>query len=73
MKTCKPLKLMQWLVRLVTPPGGILLDPFAGTGTTGQAAREEGFSYVLIEREPDYIKLIGARLGKMEPSLFDED
>jgi len=68
--TVKPLALMRWLVRLVTPPEGTLLDPFAGTGTTGQAAREEGFGYVLIEREPDYIKLINKRLYR-EPSLFD--
>lgn len=69
--TCKPLELMRWLVRLVTPPEGICLDPFAGTGTTGQACRLEGFSYVLIEREEDYIKLISARMYQ-EPTLFDD-
>lgn len=69
--TVKPLALMRWLVRLITPPEGIVLDPFAGTGTTGQAARDEDFGYVLIEREPDYIKLINKRLYR-EPSLFDE-
>lgn len=69
--TCKPLELMRWLVRLVTPPGGLCLDPFAGTGTTGQACRLEGFSYVLIEREEDYIKLINARMYQ-EPTLFDD-
>ena len=71
--TTKPLTLMRWLVRLVTPPGGIILDPFAGTGTTGEAARLEGFGYVLIEREPDYIKLINARMERFQPSLFDEE
>jgi site-specific DNA-methyltransferase (adenine-specific) len=68
--TVKPLALMRWLVRLITPSEGIVLDPFAGTGTTGQAARDEGFRYVLIEREPDYIKLINKRLYR-EPTLFD--
>jgi DNA modification methylase len=45
---------MQWLVRLVTPPRGTVLDPFAGTGTTGEAAWREGMSAVLIEAEPEY-------------------
>ena len=52
--TVKPLALMQWLVRLVTPPGGLVLDPFGGTGTTAEAAWREGFSAVLIEREAEY-------------------
>jgi site-specific DNA-methyltransferase (adenine-specific) len=52
--TVKPVDLMQWLCRLVTPPGGTVLDPFAGTGTTGEAAWREGFSAVLIEREAEY-------------------
>ena len=69
--TVKPLELMCWLVRLVTPPGGICLDPFAGTGTTGEAARAEGFRCIMIEREEDYIKLIKARMYR-EPSLFDD-
>jgi site-specific DNA-methyltransferase (adenine-specific) len=52
--TVKPVDLMQWLCRLVTPPGGTVLDPFAGTGTTGEAAWREGFSAVLVERESEY-------------------
>jgi site-specific DNA-methyltransferase (adenine-specific) len=52
--TVKPLDLMQWLVRLITPPKGTCLDPFAGTGTTGEAAWREGMSAVLIEREAEY-------------------
>ena len=52
--TTKPVKLMRWLVRLITPPGGVCLDPFAGTGTTGEAAWREGFSAILIEREAEY-------------------
>jgi DNA modification methylase len=52
--TVKPVDLMQWLVRLVTPAGGLVLDPFAGTGTTGEAAFREGMRAVLIEREAEY-------------------
>jgi hypothetical protein len=64
--TVKPVALMRWLVRLVTPPGGSVLDPFAGTGTTGQAALAEGFRAVLIERDAGYIELINQRLGLPE-------
>jgi len=52
--TVKPVALMQWLVRMVTPPGGTVLDPFAGSGTTGQAAINESFPAILIEREQEY-------------------
>lgn len=52
--TMKPISLMQYLVRLVTPPQGVVLDPFMGTGTTGIAAVNENLSFVGIEREPDY-------------------
>lgn len=61
--TVKPVDLMQWLCRLVTPPGGTVLDPFAGTGTTGEAAWREGFSAVLIEREEAYQADIRRRMG----------
>lgn len=60
--TVKPVALMRWLVRMVTPPGGVVLDPFAGSGTTGQAAVEEGFNAVLIEREEEYAEDIRHRL-----------
>ncbi|SFV31223.1 site-specific DNA-methyltransferase (adenine-specific) [Devosia crocina] len=60
--TVKPLGLKQYLCRMVTPPGGVILDPFAGTGTTGEAAFREGFRAVLIEREPEYIADIIRRL-----------
>ncbi len=60
----KPLDLMRWLVRLVTPPGGLVLDPFAGSGTTAEAAVIEGFRCITIEREPTYLPLIKARLTK---------
>jgi len=60
--TVKPLSLIRFLVRLCTPPGGIVLDCFAGTGTTGQAARAEGFPAVLIDNDPAAIPWIVARL-----------
>jgi DNA modification methylase len=61
--TVKPVDLMQWLVRMITPPGGTVLDPFAGTGTTGEAAWREGFSAILIEREADYQADIARRMA----------
>lgn len=61
--TVKPLDLMQYLVRLVTPPRGVVLDPFAGTGTTGEAAWREGFNAVLIERETEYQADIRRRMA----------
>jgi len=61
--TVKPLDLMQYLVRLVTPKGGSVLDPFAGTGTTGEAAWREGMRAVLIEREPEYQADIERRMA----------
>jgi site-specific DNA-methyltransferase (adenine-specific) len=60
--TVKPVDLMQYLCRLVTPPGGLVLDPFAGSGTTGIAAQREGFRAILIEREADYVADIHRRL-----------
>lgn len=61
--TVKPLDLMQYLVRLVTPKGGLVLDPFAGTGTTGEAAWREGMRAALIEREEEYQADIVKRMG----------
>lgn len=60
--TVKPIDLMRWLVRLVTPPGGLVLDPFCGSGSTGCAAALEGFEFVGIEREPDYVRIAEARI-----------
>lgn len=60
--TVKPIALMQWLVRLVTLPRGIVLDPFAGSGTTGIAALREGFSFIGIEREAEYVALARDRI-----------
>jgi site-specific DNA-methyltransferase (adenine-specific) len=56
---------MRWLCRLVTPPGGTVLEPFAGSGTTIEAALLEGFRVVAIEREPDYLPLIAARVERV--------
>ena len=61
--TVKPVAVMRWLVRLVTPPGGVVLDPFMGSGTTGIAALREGFSFIGIEREADYLTLARARIA----------
>jgi hypothetical protein len=62
--TVKPLDLMRYLVRLVTPPGGTVLEPFAGSGTTLEACVIEGFHAIGIEREADYLPLIEQRLSK---------
>jgi len=73
--TVKPVALLRWLVRLITPPGGLVLDPFAGTGTTGQAALAEGLDAILIEREAAYIADIERRLAHVEGTdtpLFTE-
>ena len=61
--TVKSTKLMQYLVRLVTPPNGIVLDPFAGSGSTGKACIREGFRYILIERDEEYCEIARQRLG----------
>lgn len=61
--TVKPTELMAWLVSLVTPPGGTVLDPFAGSGSTLVAAKREGFGFIGIEREPEYVEIIKARTG----------
>lgn len=61
--TVKPTDLMRWLVRLITPPGGVVLDPFAGTGSTGVACIAEGFDFILIEREAEYVADIERRIA----------
>jgi len=60
--TVKPTDLMRYLCRLVTPPNGIVLDPFMGSGSTGKAAMLEGFAFVGIEREAEYIDIAKARI-----------
>ncbi len=68
--TVKPLDLMRWLVRLVTPPGGIVLEPFAGSGTTVEACIKEDVRCIAIEREADYLPLIDERINRNNLSLF---
>jgi len=60
--TKKPLKLMRWLVRLVTPPKGIVLDPYCGSGSTLHAACEEGFRFTGIERDPEFCETARKRM-----------
>jgi site-specific DNA-methyltransferase (adenine-specific) len=67
--TVKPIKLLQWLIRLVTPPGGTVLDPFAGSGTTGAAADLEGRNAILIEREAQYVADIKRRFWCFRKNL----
>jgi DNA modification methylase len=62
--TVKPLSVMRWLVRLITPPGGVVLEPFGGSGTTAEAAILEGFDCIIIERETDFCSLIEQRMSK---------
>lgn len=69
--TVKPLSLMRWLCRLVTPPGGLILDPFAGSGTTLQAAVELGFRAIGIEREAEYAADIERRMTGVAPLPVD--
>jgi hypothetical protein len=65
--TVKPIELMRWLVRLVTAPGDIVLDPFGGSGTTGVAALLEGRRVILVERDPDFAAICRARLEHAAP------
>ena len=62
--TCKPTKLMEYLIKMVTPKGGVVLDPFAGSRTTGVACQNTGHNYILIEKEPEYVKICNDRLTK---------
>lgn len=64
--TVKPTDLMAWLIKLVTPPNGVVLDPFAGSGSTLVAAKREGFNFLGIEMEDEYIPIIEARTGTDE-------
>lgn len=60
--TVKPTALMRYLCRLITPPGGVILDPFMGSGSTGKAALREGFRFIGIEKEPEYFEIAKARV-----------
>jgi site-specific DNA-methyltransferase (adenine-specific) len=67
--TVKPLELMKYLVRLATPPNGIILDPFAGSGTTLLAAKQEGFRFLGIEKEAEYCDICRKRIAAIPASL----
>jgi site-specific DNA-methyltransferase (adenine-specific) len=69
--TVKPIELMRWLVRLVTPPHGTVLDPFMGSGTTGMACRYELREFIGIEREAAYVRIAERRIAAVAP-LFVE-
>jgi DNA modification methylase len=65
--TVKPTDLMRYLCRLVTPPGGLVLDPFAGSGSTGRAAVIEGFQFLGLELSPEYAAIAEARIKAAQP------
>ena len=67
--TVKPTELMRYLVRLVTQPGGTVLDPFTGSGSTGKAAVLEGFEFIGIEREAEYVAIAEARIMEAQRQL----
>ncbi|MCK4205277.1 site-specific DNA-methyltransferase [Brucella pituitosa] len=71
--TVKPTDLMRWLCRLVTPPGGIVLDPFMGSGSTGKAALLEGFKFIGCEREDEYMPIAQARIGAVSCSVANDN
>jgi len=77
--TVKPTALMRYLCRLITPPNGIILDPFGGSGSTGKGAKLEGFNYIIIEREAEYCEIAQKRIDgtlvnkKLEFKLMGND
>lgn len=70
--TVKPVDLMRYLCRLVTPPGGVVLDPFTGSGTTGMAALAEGCRFIGCEREAEYLPIANARIGATAATKQEE-
>lgn len=68
--TVKPTDLMRYLVRLVTPPGGVVLDPFMGSGSTGKACALEGFQFIGIEREAEYVEIARCRIDNAKLPLM---
>lgn len=61
--TVKPIKLMEYLIKLITPPSGVVLDPFMGSGSTGIAAKNLGFTFIGIEKDENYFKIAEKRIG----------
>lgn len=68
--TVKPTDLMAYLCRLVTPPGGVVLDPFMGSGSTGKAALREGFGFIGCEMSPEYMAIASARIAAALADLY---
>jgi DNA modification methylase len=68
--TCKPSSLLRYLLKLICPPGGTVIDPFFGSGSTGKAALLEGFKVIGIEREPEYFEIAQARCAHVSPEAF---
>jgi DNA modification methylase len=64
--TVKNTKLMEYLIRMITPPGGVVLDPFAGSGSTGVAARRLGFGFYGIEQDAEYFEIARRRVEKVD-------
>ena len=67
--TVKPVELMRYLCRLVTPKGGVVLDPFMGSGSTGMAAKDEGFDFIGIEKVEEYFKICESRITRFAPLM----
>ena len=67
--TVKPVELMKYLCRLVTPKGGVVLDPFMGSGSTGMAAKDEGFDFIGIEKDEEYFKICESRIKRFAPLM----
>jgi site-specific DNA-methyltransferase (adenine-specific) len=68
--TVKPVALMEYLCKLITPLGGLILDPFMGSGTTGMAAKKLGFRFVGIEKDAGYYRIAEKRIAAIMPGLF---
>jgi hypothetical protein len=69
--TVKPVDLMQYLCRLITPPNGTILDPFMGSGSTGKAAMYEGFNFIGIDMMPEYLKIAKARIEHAKKDAYE--
>jgi site-specific DNA-methyltransferase (adenine-specific) len=67
--TVKPVDLMRYLCRMVTPKGGTVLDPFMGSGSTGMAAKDEGFDFIGIEKEKEYFDICESRIKRFAPLM----
>ena len=68
--TVKPIALMEYLIKMVTPTGGTVLDPFMGSGSTGIAAKNLGCSFIGIDMTAEYVEIARARIGSVEDTLF---